>query len=192
MLSEAAVLQMVKCLNLAIGAAVACLLASCAEQPAAHVQSAAKTNSRRMTVRTTAYTKTETGGRHNALGEHLSSRHVMSAASDWSRFPLGTRFRIINTNEEYVIDDYGTALVGTSTIDLYKPTRLGMRRWGVRNVDIDILEWGSDERSLQVLEPRRKHPQVRQMIAKLQKKVLDRPLNQVQASNRTASARTLN
>lgn len=94
----------------------------------------------------------------------------MSAASDWSRFPLGTRFRIVDTKEVYVIDDYGTALVGTNTIDLYKPTRLQMKRWGVRNVDIDILEWGSSEKSLQVLGPRAKHRQVRQMILSLQKK----------------------
>jgi 3D (Asp-Asp-Asp) domain-containing protein len=192
MLLEAAVLQMVKCLNPAIGVAVACVLVSCAEQPAARVQSAAKTNSRRMTVRTTAYTRTEKGGRHNALGARLSSRHVMSAASDWSRFPLGTRFRIVNTKEEYVIDDYGTALVGTSTIDLYKSSRLEMRRWGVRSVDIDILEWGSSERSLQVLQPRKKHRQVREMIVSLQKKVpAGQPLGATQASNRTASTRTL-
>jgi 3D domain len=115
----------------------------------------------------------------------------MSAASDWSRFPLGTRFRIVDTNEEYIIDDYGTALVGTSTIDLYKPTRLGMRRWGVRNVDIDILQWGSNERSLQVLQPRKRHWQVRQMIAGLQKKAVGQPLNSIEAANRTASNRSL-
>jgi 3D (Asp-Asp-Asp) domain-containing protein len=93
-------------------------------------------------VRTTAYTRVEKGGRRNALGAYLSGHHVMSAASDWSRFPLGTRFRIVNTREEFIIDDYGPALIGTSTIDLYKPTRLEMKRWGVRNVDIDILQWG--------------------------------------------------
>jgi 3D (Asp-Asp-Asp) domain-containing protein len=145
-----------------------------------------------MNVRTTAYTRAERGGRHNAIGMRLSSRHVMSAASDWSRFPLGTRFRIVDTKEEYVIDDYGTALVGTGTIDLYKSTRLEMRRWGVRNVDIDILEWGSSQRSLQVLQPRKKHRQVRQMIAGLQKKAPSQPLGAIEASNRTASAHTLN
>ena len=55
-------------------------------------------------------------------------------------------------NEEYIIDDYGTALIGTNTIDLYKPTRIEMRRWGVRHVDIDILQWGSEERSLKCLQ----------------------------------------
>lgn len=93
----------------------------------------------------------------------------MSAASDWSRYPLGTRFKIVGTNEEYIIDDYGTALVGTNTIDLYKPTRLEMKRWGVRQVDIDVLQWGSREQSLKVLAPRKKHAQVRRMIAALTK-----------------------
>jgi hypothetical protein len=94
----------------------------------------------------------------------------MSAASDWSRFPLGTRFRIANTNEEYVIDDYGTALIGTDTIDLYKTNRLAMKRWGVRHVDIAILEWGSEQASLKVLGPRSKHHCARRMIVALEKK----------------------
>jgi hypothetical protein len=93
----------------------------------------------------------------------------MSAASDWSRFPLGTRFQIVGTSERYMIDDYGGALVGTNTIDLYKTSRAAMRRWGVRRVDIDILEWGSKERSLKVLTPRRKHRIIRRMIADLEK-----------------------
>ena len=94
----------------------------------------------------------------------------MSAASDWSRFPLGTRFRIADTNEEYIIDDYGPALVGTDTIDLYKPSCLDMKRWGVRHVDIDVLEWGSEEQSLKVLATRTKHRCARQMVASLQQK----------------------
>jgi 3D (Asp-Asp-Asp) domain-containing protein len=122
-------------------------------------------------VRTTAYTTNEGGsGGHNALGEYLSGRHVMSAASDWSRYPLGTRFRIAETNEEYVIDDYGNALIGTDTIDLYKPTRLEVREWGVRHVNIDVLQWGSEEQSLKVLAPRCKHSCVRKMVAALEKK----------------------
>ena len=121
-------------------------------------------------VRTTAYTHTEGGGRRNAVGMRLSAKNVQSAASDWSRFPLGTRFRIVATNEVFQIDDYGTALVGTSTIDLYKTNRLAMRKWGVRHVDIDILEWGSDQQSLQVLTPRSRSRTCRCMILALQEK----------------------
>ena len=190
---------MLKYLNLTISLAIVSFLVSCAEQsPVVTKVAAANSNLRRMQqVRTTAYTRTERGGRHNALGSYLSGRHVMSAAADWSRFPLGTRFRIVDTKEEFMIDDYGTALIGTSTIDLYKPTRLEMKRWGVRHVDIDILQWGSEEQSLKVLGPRAKHRTVRQMIAALQRKtpVQSSPgaeaSNSAQASARKASIRTL-
>src|SRR5437879_9481301 len=109
-----------------------------------------------MNVRTTAYFVHERGGggRRNAVGEYLSGRIVRSAASDWSRFPLGTRFKIVETAEEYVIDDYGTALVGTNTIDLYKPSRLERKGWGGGTVDIDILKWGWGEQSIKWLKPR--------------------------------------
>ena len=163
--------KMFKYIRVTIALGFAAFLASCAEQqPVPHVTIQSPSAHRMQSVRTTAYTHTEKGGRHNALGAYLSGRHVISASADWSRFPLGTRFRIVDTKEEYVIDDYGTALVGTNTIDLYKTSRLEMRRWGVRNVDIDILQWGSDEQSLKVLTPRAKHPQVRAMIASLHKK----------------------
>jgi 3D (Asp-Asp-Asp) domain-containing protein len=167
MLPEGAVFQMSRCLNLTFATGVLCLFAGCATQPPL-VSTAS--GQRMQKVRTTAYTHTERGGRRNALGIYLSGRHVISAASDWSRFPLGTRFRIVDTNEEYIIDDYGTALVGTETIDLYKPTRLEMKRWGVRHVDIDILQWGSPEQSLKVLGPRKKHRTVRRMIAALEQR----------------------
>jgi 3D (Asp-Asp-Asp) domain-containing protein len=150
-----------------------CFLSSCAEQPK---QTTSRPSAHRITnVRTTAYSGGEGSGHKNAMGGYLSGRHVMSAASDWSRFPLGTRFRIVGTNEEYVIDDYGTALVGTSTIDLYKPSRLEMKRWGVRHIDIDILQWGSEEQSLKVLAPRQKHHIVHRMVVALQKKSPNRP-----------------
>ena len=186
-------LQMSKSLNLTIVLALGCILVGCADQsvvqkPLAAVEAANSHLGRMSNVRTTAYTRIEKGGRRNALGAYLSGRHVMSAASDWSRFPLGTRFRIASTREEFIIDDYGTALVGTSTIDLYKPTKLEMKRWGVRNVDIDILQWGSAEQSLKVLGPRAKHQTVRRMIAALQKKNVV-PASNVASASKQASAR---
>jgi len=200
MVSEAAVLQMSRSLNLTIVLAVGCILVGCAEQsvvqkPLAAVEAANSHLGRMSNVRTTAYTRIEKGGHRNALGKYLSGRHVMSAASDWSRFPLGTRFRIVDTKEEFIIDDYGTALIGTSTIDLYKPTNLEMKRWGVRNIDIDILQWGSEEQSLKVLGPRAKHQTPRRMIAALQKKNVVRASKVASASKqaaaRTSSSRTL-
>src|SRR5947207_4812225 len=193
MVWEAAVLQMLKSLNLTIVLGVGCILVGCAEQavvqkPIAAVEEANSHLGRMNNVRTTAYTHKEKGGRKNALGMYLSGRHVMSAASDWSRFPLGTRFRICSTREEFIIDDYGTALVGTNTIDLYKPSKLEMKRWGVRNIDIDVLQWGSEEKRLQVLGPRAKHQTPRRMIAALQKKSVV-PASKVASASKEASAR---
>ena len=45
-----------------------------------------------------------------------------------------------------------------------------MRRWGVRDVDMDITNWGSETESLKVLRPRRRVSIVRRMIASLEKK----------------------
>jgi 3D (Asp-Asp-Asp) domain-containing protein len=185
---------MSKSLNLTVALAAICFLVGCAEQPAvqkplAAVASANSHLGRMSNVRTTAYTHKEKGGVHNALGTYLSGRHVMSAAADWSVFPVGTRFRICSTREEYIIDDYGTALVGTNTIDLYKPTKLEMKRWGARNVDIDILQWGSEEKSLRVLAPRMKHAQVQKMLASLQKKTPSTTVR-VASSSAQSSAKT--
>jgi 3D (Asp-Asp-Asp) domain-containing protein len=161
--------------KLTVLGAVACALASC-EAPkqtafGPQMRPASITGVRRIAnVRTTAYTHSEKGGHRNAIGRRLSGGNVMSAASDWSRFPLGTRFQIVGTSDRYVIDDYGGALVGTNTIDLYKTSRTAMRRWGVRRVDIDIIEWGSKEQSLKVLAPRRKHRIIRRMIAGLEQR----------------------
>ena len=150
---------------------VACLTIGCACQPDAKTTASANERHHRVThVRTTAYTHSEKGGPRNAIGDRLSGENIMSASADWSFWPLGTRFRIVDTDEVFQVDDYGSSLIGTGTIDLYKTTRAAMRRWGARSVDIDILEWGSRSRSLAVLSPRARNPQVRSMIVALQKK----------------------
>jgi hypothetical protein len=58
-------------------------------------------------------------------------------------------------------------MVGTNTIDLFKPNIRTMNRWGVRHVTIEILEWGSPEESLEVLMERRKFRHVREMVSDL-------------------------
>ena len=159
---------MLRSLNLAFAGVLACFVVGCATQSKPTVTTSGK---RIPKVRTTAYTQHEGGsGAHNAVGTYLSGRQVLSAASDWSRYPLGTRFRLVDTKEEYVIDDYGNALVGTDTIDLYKTSRSEVRNWGVRYVDIDILQWGSEEESLKVLAPRCKVRCVKKMVVALEKK----------------------
>ncbi len=127
-----------------------------------------------MTVKTTAYTPNERGGggHCNACGQRLHfGGDPYSAAADWSWLPLGTTFRMAATGHTYVIEDYGSALVGKKTIDLYMPTRAAMREWGARNVDIEILEWGSSVMSLRMLEPRQKAPYVRTMVTGLRQHV---------------------
>lgn len=122
-------------------------------------------------VKTTAYSSCpdDNGpyGAKNAIGTKLKSGRVTSAAADWSRYPVGTRFRIIETGQEYIVDDYGSALVGTGTIDLYKISDAQVDRWGVRRVTIEILEWGSPERSLRILKQRGRMRHIREMVEAL-------------------------
>ncbi len=128
-----------------------------------------------MVVRTTAYTHSEQDhrdyGRKNAVGTTLQYGKTRSAAADWSIFPVGTKFRIAGDPSLYVIDDYGSALVGKRTIDLYKPSRRSMNAWGVRQVEIRVVEWGCCHKSLAVLKPRTRYPHVRQMVYGLKKKI---------------------
>jgi 3D (Asp-Asp-Asp) domain-containing protein len=142
----------------------AALLVGCAQHQSRTALHAVKTKTG---VRTTAYTAHEPGGAHSAIGTRLKVTPVNSAAADWSRFPLGTKFQIVQTGRMYEIDDYGSALVGTNTIDLFHFSNRDMRNWGVRYVDIKILEWGSPQRSLEVLEPRTRNRHVRQMVLAL-------------------------
>src|ERR1051325_7686225 len=93
------------------------LLASCASQTGSRMANKTAGVRRISKVRTTAYTHTEKGGRRNAVGKRLCGHDICSAASDWSRFPFGTKFRIVDMNEIFQIDDYGSALIGTDTID---------------------------------------------------------------------------
>lgn len=123
-------------------------------------------------VRTTAYTHTESDHRkyanRTAAGTTLKRGTVNSAAADWSRWPLGTKFRLLETGETYEVDDYGWMISGTNTIDLYQPTRASMNRWGVRQVNIEILEWGDPSRSYAMLKPRIKFPHIKRMVRELQ------------------------
>jgi 3D (Asp-Asp-Asp) domain-containing protein len=126
-------------------------------------------------VRTTAYSHLEKDslpyGRGSAAGGTLKFGQVRSAAADWSRYPVGTVFKIDGMPYVYEVDDYGSALVGTDTIDLYKPTLGQMRAWGVRQVDIKVLRWGSYERSYDILKDRTKASHVRQMVRDIKPKV---------------------
>lgn len=103
----------------------------------------------------------------NAIGGRLQSGAVNSAAADWSRFPLGTKFRVVETGKIYVVDDYGSAMVGKNKVDLFHTSYREVYRWGVRNVTLEIIEWGCPEKSLAILAPRSRAPYVRRMVEAL-------------------------
>ncbi len=130
-------------------------------------------------VRTTAYTHSEADhvkyGSCNALGGQLQCAQVNSAAADWSRWPAGTLFRIQETGELYRVDDYGWALSGTNTIDLYKPSRAAMNAWGVRRVTIENLQWGDPHRSLAILRSRSKYRHLKRMVDEYRQQGLSFP-----------------
>lgn len=118
-------------------------------------------------VRTTAYShmENEVGapGRMNASGGILKYGSVRSAAADWSVYPLGTKFRVKGQPHIYVVDDYGSALVGTNTIDIFKPSLRSMRAWGTRTTEITVIQWGSYERSARMLKGRTRYPHCNKM-----------------------------
>lgn len=146
------------------------------ESPRPPLMAAQLIPGRRMNVRTTAYCHDESDhivyGVKNALGTPLKFGAVRSAAADWSRYPVGTRFRITGQPDVvYEVDDYGSALVGTGTIDLYKPTQGQMNDWGVRHVDIEVIQWGSYQRSMDIMRDRTKWPHVRRMVEDIETKI---------------------
>ncbi len=124
-------------------------------------------------VKTTAYTHTESDHLKykvsTAAGGTLRYGAIRSAAADWSVYPVGTVFKIDGDKHLYEVDDYGSALVGTKTIDLYKPSKDSMNEWGSRKVDIQIIKWGSRSKSLAILKPRvHSAPHIAQMIRQIQ------------------------
>lgn len=125
-------------------------------------------------IRTTAYTygadQNGSGNEtRNAMGKPLKTGKLQSAAADWSQWPVGTHFRVVETGQEYIVDDTGSALVGTNTIDLFKSSAQAMNRWGVRRVSIEIIEWGSPEKSLEILKDRTRVKHNREMVRNLEK-----------------------
>lgn len=129
-------------------------------------------------VRTTAYTCSEDDhleyGSKNATGTKLIfNQRVRSAAADWSYYPVGTIFRIKGMSQMFVVDDYGSALTGTGTVDIYTPNKGMMGEWGRRNVELTVVRWGSFERSAEILSQRKKFSHCSQMLANIVRQVPD-------------------
>jgi len=95
---------------------------------------------------------------------------IGSAAADWSRWPAGTIFRVVSTGQLYRVEDYGWALAGRNTIDLYMATSGDMNRWGVRQEMIQVVEWGDAQESLRRLAPHQKYRHIRRMVLELEGK----------------------
>ncbi len=119
-------------------------------------------------VRTTAYScaEKEMGGIYknfNAAGTVLKYGKVRSAAADWSLYPLGTLFKIKGLPHTYVVDDYGSALVGAGSVDIYHPTLALMRKWNTRPAEIQIIKMGDWDRSAYLLKSRIKYAHCRKM-----------------------------
>ncbi len=131
---------------------------------------------RRRYARATAYSHKENEpgapGRKNAAGTTLKyGRTIRSAAADWSRYPLGTKFKIKGLPHTYVVDDYGSALVGTNTVDIFHPSLRLMNKWNTRKIELEIVQWGDWHRSRKILAGRTHAKHCRRMYYALKKRI---------------------
>lgn len=104
------------------------------------------------------------------MTENFAPPMYGSAAADWSRWPAGTIFRVISTGQLYRVEDYGWALAGRNTIDLYMATPHDMNDWGTRQELIQIVQWGDPEESLRRLGPHQKFRHILRMVLELEGK----------------------
>ena len=93
---------------------------------------------------------------------------IGSAAADWSRWPAGTVFRLLSTGQNYRVEDYGWALSGRNTIDLYMANQREMNSWGARQEAIEILQWGDPGESLQFLRRHQDYRHIKRMVLELE------------------------
>ena len=93
---------------------------------------------------------------------------IGSAAADWSRWPAGTVFRLLSTGQSYRVEDYGWALSGRNTIDLYMANQHEMNSWGAREETIEILQWGDPQESLQFLRRHQDYRHIKRMVLELE------------------------
>jgi 3D (Asp-Asp-Asp) domain-containing protein len=98
----------------------------------------------------------------------VSKPRIGSAAADWSRWPVGTTFRLLSTSQVYRVEDYGWALAGRNTIDLYMPNQREMNSWGARQETIQIMQWGDPQESLQFLRRHQDYRHIKRMVLELE------------------------
>ena len=117
------------------------------------------------TTRTTRVTKTSRVVRRAVVVRRTPK--IGSAAADWSRWPMGTTFRLLSTGQIYRVEDYGWALSGRNTIDLYMANQRDMNSWGARQEPIQILRWGDSQQSLQFLQSHQDYRHIKRMVLEL-------------------------
>jgi 3D (Asp-Asp-Asp) domain-containing protein len=124
----------------------------------------------RVTTTTTTTRVTKTTPTRGAKRSVTASKppKIGSAAADWSRWPMGTTFRLLSTGQMYRVEDYGWALSGRNTIDLYMSNRRDMNTWGARQEPIQILHWGDPQQSLQFLQSHTDYKHIKRMVLELQ------------------------
>jgi 3D (Asp-Asp-Asp) domain-containing protein len=120
---------------------------------------------RRVTVTTRVTKKTRRVKRAIAVSR---PPRIGSAAADWGRWPVGTTFRLLSTGQIYRVEDYGWALSGRNTIDLYMENARDMNTWGARDEPIQILQWGNPDESLRLLQSHQSHLHIKRMVLELQ------------------------
>ncbi len=81
---------------------------------------------------------------------------------------MGTTFRLLSTGQVYRVEDYGWALSGRNTIDLYMANQRDMNTWGARQEPIQILGWGDPQQSLQFLQSHTDYKHIKRMVLELQ------------------------
>jgi len=103
-----------------------------------------------------------------SVGEGGRPPQIGSAAADWARWPAGTVFRLLSTGQNYRVEDYGWALSGRNTIDLYMANQREMNSWGAHQETIEILQWGDPQESLQFLQRHQDYKHIRRMVLELE------------------------
>ncbi len=118
----------------------------------------------------TRTTKRSTKAIRNVKRAVVVSRppQIGSAAADWSRWPAGTVFRLLSTGQNYRVEDYGWALSGRNTIDLYMANQREMNSWGARQESIQVLKWGDPQESLQFLHSHQNYRHIKRMVLELE------------------------
>jgi 3D (Asp-Asp-Asp) domain-containing protein len=124
----------------------------------------------RITTKTKVSVRSAKSARNTKRAIAVSKKppKIGSAAADWSRWPAGTTFRLLSTGQIYRVDDYGWALSGRNTIDLYMASSRDMNSWGAREEPIQVLQWGDPAESLRFLGPHQKYKHIRRMVLELQ------------------------